>query len=467
MLGLPRLDVVALGLGAVDPAARRAAAAGPPGGGRSARPARRPRVPVQAEPPQRVEDDLDVLGRVALGVGVLDAQQHLAAGVAGLEPVEQRGARATDVERAGRRGREADPHETWKGTAPHADRSSRLARRRGGQGGRARGRARLPRHPDLQPEPARVEAARVPGRRGRGVPRRDGRLGGRRAADPRRLPAQLRHRRPGHPREDADLAHRLAAGRATRSARSASSCIRARRRPARSAPAIARAGEVIREALAESDALPAAPGEHRRHRAARSAARSPSCTSSSTPPAATSGSASAWTPATCSRRATRSAPPRAWTQTLDELDAEVGLDRLGSLHFNDSQTPLGSNRDRHANVGEGEIGEDGCAVFLSEPRFEDLPCVLETPGPGKEGPTAEEIALTRSLRERGLRRAAAASRRGGRRRSGTPAPSAAARPRRRGSSSRRGRRTPGPARRPSRGRRRCCCTRRSSARSAP
>ena len=41
-------------------------------------------------------------------------------------------------------------------------------------------------------------------------------------------------------------------------------------------------------------------------------------------------------------------------------------------------------------------------MFLSEPRFEDLPCVLETPGPDKQGPTAEEIARTRKLRERGL-----------------------------------------------------------------
>ena len=89
--------------------------------------------------------------------------------------------------------------------------------------------------------------------------------------------------------------------------------------------------------------------------------------------------------------------------TLEEFDREVGLDRLGSLHFNDSQTPLGSNRDRHANVGEGELGEDGCAVFLSDPRFDGLPCVLETPGPNKEGPTAEEIALVRSLRERGMK----------------------------------------------------------------
>ena len=61
------------------------------------------------------------------------------------------------------------------------------------------------------------------------------------------------------------------------------------------------------------------------------------------------------------------------TETLDEFDAVVGLERLGSLHLNDSQTPLGSNRDRHARIGEGELGERGCAAFLSEPRFEELP----------------------------------------------------------------------------------------------
>ncbi len=55
---------------------------------------------------------------------------------------------------------------------------------------------------------------------------------------------------------------------------------------------------------------------------------------------------------------------------LDECDRVVGLDRLGSLHLNDSMTALGSNRDRHADIGDGEIGEDGCAVFLSEPRFD-------------------------------------------------------------------------------------------------
>ena len=97
---------------------------------------------------------------------------------------------------------------------------------------------------------------------------------------------------------------------------------------------------------------------------------------------------------------------------LDDCARLVGLERLGSLHLNDSQAPLGSNRDRHANVGEGELGEEGCAVFCSEPRFEGLPLVLETQGPKRDGPSAEELALTRSLRERGLaaRRAAGAGR---------------------------------------------------------
>jgi deoxyribonuclease-4 len=95
---------------------------------------------------------------------------------------------------------------------------------------------------------------------------------------------------------------------------------------------------------------------------------------------------------------------------LEQCAALVGLARVGSLHLNDSATPLHSNRDRHANVGEGEIGADGCAVFLSEPRFEGLPCVLETPGPDRSGPSAQELTLARALRRRGLaaRRAGAA-----------------------------------------------------------
>lgn len=86
--------------------------------------------------------------------------------------------------------------------------------------------------------------------------------------------------------------------------------------------------------------------------------------------------------------------------TLKECDQKVGLKRLRSLHLNDSLVKLGSNRDRHAILGEGELGERGCAVFLSEPKFERLPCVLET---GKDGgaPSADDVALAFRLRNRG------------------------------------------------------------------
>jgi deoxyribonuclease-4 len=102
--------------------------------------------------------------------------------------------------------------------------------------------------------------------------------------------------------------------------------------------------------------------------------------------------------------------PESLGRVLDECVEVVGLERLGSVHLNDSQTPLGSNRDRHAPVGTGEIGEEGCAVFLSEPRFEGLPCILETPRADRGGPTAEEIEDTRGLLERGLAARGAAAR---------------------------------------------------------
>ena len=89
---------------------------------------------------------------------------------------------------------------------------------------------------------------------------------------------------------------------------------------------------------------------------------------------------------------------------MAEFEARVGLERLGCLHLNDSATPMGSNRDRHANIGEGELGAAGCAAFLSAPQFERLPCVLETPGLGKDhgGPPRTEVELARKLRKRGL-----------------------------------------------------------------
>src|ERR1700744_5675719 len=90
------------------------------------------------------------------------------------------------------------------------------------------------------------------------------------------------------------------------------------------------------------------------------------------------------------------------TETIDQFDRAVGLKRLGALHLNDSQTPLGSNPARHANSGTGELGDRGCAAFLSEPRFDTLPLVIETQGPERQGPTREEVQLCFKLRKRGL-----------------------------------------------------------------
>ena len=88
---------------------------------------------------------------------------------------------------------------------------------------------------------------------------------------------------------------------------------------------------------------------------------------------------------------------------LDEADEKVGLERLRAVHVNDAAVPLGSCRDRHANVGRGEMGKEGLAAFLSEPRFEGLPATLETPGPIKKGPDKKEVMEAKRLRKVGLK----------------------------------------------------------------
>jgi len=91
-------------------------------------------------------------------------------------------------------------------------------------------------------------------------------------------------------------------------------------------------------------------------------------------------------------------------EVLDEADAKVGLDRLGALHVNDAAAPLGSCRDRHANIGKGEMGKRGLSAFLSDPRFEGLPATLETPGPDKKGTDRKEVLAAKRLRKDGLKR---------------------------------------------------------------
>jgi deoxyribonuclease IV len=89
---------------------------------------------------------------------------------------------------------------------------------------------------------------------------------------------------------------------------------------------------------------------------------------------------------------------------MEQAAKVLGKGSVRSLHLNDSQTPLGSNRDKHANVGEGELGEAGCAAFLSAPGLQELPCVLETPGRDRNGPDRAEVEHAMTLRERGLAR---------------------------------------------------------------
>jgi deoxyribonuclease IV len=90
-------------------------------------------------------------------------------------------------------------------------------------------------------------------------------------------------------------------------------------------------------------------------------------------------------------------------EVIDRFGKTVGSGRLTCLHLNDSQTPLGSNRDRHAPPGDGEIGPRGCAAFLSEPRFEELPVLFEGPGVEGKAPVKADIDRMKELRRNGLR----------------------------------------------------------------
>jgi len=95
------------------------------------------------------------------------------------------------------------------------------------------------------------------------------------------------------------------------------------------------------------------------------------------------------------------ADPDELDAALRDLDQRIGLSRLRVLHVNDSQTPLGSNRDRHDRVGEGLIG-DGLATFLGHPAFRGLPATTETwEDKGRE---TEDLDRMRKLRRRGSRR---------------------------------------------------------------
>ena len=109
--------------------------------------------------------------------------------------------------------------------------------------------------------------------------------------------------------------------------------------------------------------------------------------------------------------------PAVLDDLLGQLDREIGLESLRCLHVNDSKEPLGSNRDRHDNIGDGLMGEK-LGVFVGHAKLQGLPALLEVPGDG-HGPDAEQMEKLRKLHERATKRSA--------RRSGTKVARPAAR----------------------------------------
>ena len=100
-------------------------------------------------------------------------------------------------------------------------------------------------------------------------------------------------------------------------------------------------------------------------------------------------------------------------RTLDDFDRLIGFERLGLVHANDSARALGSNADRHANLGEGEIGTAAFRLLLHDPRLRRVPWVLEVPGHERKGPDRQQVELLRRLAGLGPRRPAPAGGGGG------------------------------------------------------
>jgi deoxyribonuclease-4 len=90
--------------------------------------------------------------------------------------------------------------------------------------------------------------------------------------------------------------------------------------------------------------------------------------------------------------------PEGVAETFEEFDAQVGLDHLEYVHLNDSKHDCGTNKDEHAHIGEGKIGEAGMRAFVNHDAVEDVPFVLETPTENGKS-FAWNIQRVRELRE--------------------------------------------------------------------
>ena len=86
--------------------------------------------------------------------------------------------------------------------------------------------------------------------------------------------------------------------------------------------------------------------------------------------------------------------------TIAEFDELVGVGNLVAVHANDSKRVLGSGVDRHDNIGEGFIGEEGFEVIMGNPAFRDVPFFLEVPGFEGKGPDSQNIQILKNIRQR-------------------------------------------------------------------
>ena len=84
-------------------------------------------------------------------------------------------------------------------------------------------------------------------------------------------------------------------------------------------------------------------------------------------------------------------------ETLDRFDEICGIRDLGAVHLNDSLKPFGGRRDRHAHLGEGEIGRTGFAAFVRDARLADVPLLLETPKGEQMKEDARNLDLVRAF----------------------------------------------------------------------
>jgi len=91
--------------------------------------------------------------------------------------------------------------------------------------------------------------------------------------------------------------------------------------------------------------------------------------------------------------------PEGYAATMESFDRVIGLERLKALHLNDSRGELGSRKDRHEHIGEGQIGLEGFQNVLNDPRLRDLPGLLETPKSDDLHEDEENLAILRRLME--------------------------------------------------------------------